>query len=248
MADANDITPALEQPTIADTSTLSNFVHAGAADLLRAVLKAPVHISPSVLDPYEATMEPSNWDSLTPTSELLAPFKWTVETTGQEAHDDWNARQAADRTHAVTQRIKTFAQGVGHDWRSIDPTSEELTLAAYLNSHAIREPMRQKCTGARGRIELDAGEAEAVAMAVTRSMTILVDDQAAVNLLRCLYPHVPIVRTCQLLVHAVRIKATTCHQAATLFNDVMVKEHGFYARRSGQQIYLLCDPARCKWQ
>jgi hypothetical protein len=79
-----------------------------------------------------------------------------------------------------------------------------------------------------------------------------VDDQAAVNLIRCLYPGAPVLRTCSILAHAVRKGYVTCEEAADLFNNRLAQEMGFYAsRKEGgvqQRLRLRCNPPRCIWQ
>jgi predicted nucleic acid-binding protein len=79
-------------------------------------------------------------------------------------------------------------------------------LASEFRSKSIWERIRHSCPeltrAGRKRLELGAGEAEVVAVAVKRRWTLLLNDQAAVNLVRCLYPEVPILPTCELLYYA----------------------------------------------
>ncbi|GIW31498.1 MAG: hypothetical protein KatS3mg071_1672 [Meiothermus sp.] len=91
------------------------------------------------------------------------------------------------------------------------------------------------------------GEAEAAAIAITRGWTLLADDQAICDLLRCLYPQVPVLRTCALLELAVRAGHISCKKAAHLFNEVL-PTMGFYARSRGQVLRLRCRPPRCTWE
>jgi predicted nucleic acid-binding protein len=86
---------------------------------------------------------------------------------------------------------------------SAPPTTSELALASSFRDRKIRVKERQECPNVPDRIELDAGEAEAAAVAVSRGFRFLVDDKAAVQLVRCLYPDVPVLRTCGLLAHVV---------------------------------------------
>lgn len=237
---------ALERPCIADNSVMSNFVQAGAADLLSALLNAPVRLSPTVLDPHEAVQNPQDWKGLVPSSELLGQLRHALEAEEQAASSG-SVPSSLVHYREISDRILDFAGRRGETWESIEPSVEELALAARLSSRAIREEAKARCPELRGRIELDAGEAEAVAIAVTRGWTILVDDQAAVNLLRCLYPRVPILRTCELLVHSVGSGLVTCPEASKLFNETIVEELGFYVYRAGQRLHLRCNPARCDW-
>lgn len=112
--------------------------------------------------------------------------------------------------------------------------------------------VRQRCPDIRGRIELDAGEAEAAAVAVSRGFTFLVDERAAVNLVRCLYPGVPVLRTCGLLAHAVKKGYVSCDEATELFDRRLAQEVGFYTSRKEdgvkQHLRLRCDPPRCIWE
>jgi predicted nucleic acid-binding protein len=127
--------------------------------------------------------------------------------------------------------------------------SSEMTSARSANTQS--RP-RQRCPDVRGRIEIDIGEAEAAAVAVSRGFTFLVDDRAAVQLVRCLYPEVTVLRTCGLLAHAVKKGHPPCKEAADLFNHRLAREIGFYASRkeSGmtQHLQLRCDPPRCVWE
>src|SRR5690606_5528288 len=152
-----------------------------------------VRLSPTVLDPHEAAQNPQDWKGLVPSSELLGQLRHALEAEEQAA----STPSSLAHYRKISGRILDFAGRRGETWEPIEPSVEELALAARLSSRAIREEAKARCPELRGRVELDAGEAEAVAIAVTRGWTILVDDQAAVNLLRCLYPRVPILRTCE---------------------------------------------------
>lgn len=236
------IREALAQPCVADTSVLSNFVQAGAAEVLVAVLDGPVRIPPTVLDPAEAASVLLTRPTRVPRSELLRQLQYDEDDPSRLRHD----QAATMGLEATTARIEGFARSQGVGWLPVDPTVEELSLATRLSSRVVRAEVREACPELRKRrIELDAGEAEAVAIAVSRGWTILVDDQAAVDLLRCLYPTVPVVRTCQILVHAVQRGTVSCPDAARLFNEVMVGELGFFASRRGKRLFLGCDPLGC---
>lgn len=246
MSTQGEIREALARPCVADNSLLSNFVQAGAADLLLSLLGAPVRLSPTVLDPFEVVL---GLQTRGPTlsSELLRQLQTSRDEEGVVGLAGFDRSVQANRP-PVTQRIQDFAEKLGRQWEPVEPTLEELALATRLSSRAIRAEARATCPELTGRIELDAGEAEAVAIAATRGWTVLIDDQAAVDLLKSFYPGVPIVRTCQLLVHAVDKGTISCQEAAILFNDVMVGALGFYAKRSGRILHLRCDPVRCKWE
>ncbi len=87
---------------------------------------------------------------------------------------------------------------------------------------------------------------------MSRGFTFLVDDRAAVQLVRCLYPSVPVLRTCGLLAHAVKKGYLPCDEAADLFNRRLAREMGFYASRKedGMREYLQlrCGPPQCVWE
>jgi len=237
-AEGASVDRALRGNCIADTSLLSNFVNTGYAQLLDRLLGGPVFLSPSVLDDQEVIHPLDSLDT-EPTSEFLRPL-YMAQFPGNEAYEPW------------APHIRSFALGKGTAWQPAAPTTSELVLASSFRNREIRAKVRQECPDVRGRIELDAGEAETAAVAVRRSYTFLVDDRAAVQLVRCLYPDVPVLRTCGLLAHAVRQGSLPCAEAAELFNRRLVRELGFYAsrRQDGvrQQLRLHCGPPRCDWE
>jgi hypothetical protein len=247
MSTEEEIKEALIRPCIADNSLLCNFIHAGAAGLLHTLLQGPVHLSPTILDPHEAIQDPQVWKELTPGSEFLGQLRRSLELERQVGGRN---QPPPDLTYyrRTTPRILDFTGRQGEQWEPVQPTPEELSHAAYLSSRAVREDARARCSALKGRIELDSGEAESVAIAAGRDWTLLVDDQAAVNLLKCLYPHVRVLRTCELLVHAALTGTIACPDAADLFNTVIVGELGFHARLAGKHLRLRCDPTRCSWE
>ena len=229
---------ALSGGCIADTSLLSNFVSTGYAHLLNQLLGGPVFLSPSVLDDQEVVPPLGSLDT-EPSSEFLRPL-YRAQFPGNEAYKSWSPH------------IRAFALGKGATWQLAVPTASELTLASSFGNKSIRATVRQRCPDIRGRIELDTGEAETAAVAVSRGFTFLVDDRAAVQLVRCLYPNVPVLRTCGLLAHAANKRYISCDEAADLFNRRLAQEMGFYASRTEagvkQRLQLRCDPPRCIWE
>jgi len=232
------IEEALSRRCIADTSLLNNFVHSASAWVLERLLGRPVCLSPTVLDVEETRLP--DFPRTEPTSEFLRP----LHMAGLPGYSEYRK---------IAPYIQSFALGAGDLWEPVEPSKEELALAARLSNRTIRSEVRRVCpeTG-RNRAELNPGEAEAAAIAITRGWTFLTDDQASVELLSCLYPDVPVQRTCALLVHTVEKEALTCEEASELFNRRMVDELGFWATRrldgTRQRLWLRCDPTRCLWE
>lgn len=223
---------------IADTSLLNNFVHSGSAYLLNRLLEGPVRLSPAVLDVQETLLP--EFPRVSPTSEFLKPLYMS------------SLPEYADHRR-IAPFIQSFALSAGDSWEPVDLEVQELLLASRLSSKSIRARVKSACPQiTRPRIELDPGEAEAAAIAIIREWTLLTEDQASADLLRCLYPSVPIVRTCPLLAHAVKQDHISCPEAADLFNRRMVDDLGFWAfRRFGGQrerLWFRCDPPRGTWE
>lgn len=229
---------ALSRRCIADTSLLNNFVHSTSGWVLERLLKKPVCLSPTVLDVEETRLP--DFPRTEPASEFLRPLYMAILPGYPEYRK-------------IAPFIQSFALGAGDLWEPVEPCKEELVLAARLSNRKIRSEVRRICPEtSRKKLELDPGEAEAAAIAITRGWTFLTEDQASVELLGCLYPDVPVQRTCTLLVHAVDQATLTCEEASELFNRRMVDELGFWATRridgSRQRLWLRCDPARCSWE
>ena len=237
-AEGASVERALREGCIADTSLLSNLVNTGYAPLLNRLLGGPVILSPSVLDEQEV-IHPLDALDTEPASEFLRPL-YMSQFPGNEAYEPW------------APHIRAFALGRGTTWQPAAPTTGELALASSFRNRKIRAEVRRRCPDVRGRVELDAGEAEAAAVAVSRGFAFLVDDRAAVQLVRCLYPGVPVLRTCGLLAHAVKRGYLPCEEAADLFNRRLGREMGFYAsrRKDGvrKDLRLRCGPPRCVWE
>jgi hypothetical protein len=171
---------ALRRRCIADTSLLNNFVHSGSAHLLNRLLEGPVLLSPAVLDPQETLLP--GFPRMPPSSEFLKTLH-LASVYGQE------------RYRTIAPFVQSFALDSGELWEPVEPTEEELILAIHFRSKEIKEEVRQRCPEIRrSRIRLGAGEAETAAIAVTRGWTFLTDDQASVDLIGCLFPHMPILR------------------------------------------------------
>jgi len=236
--DEASVERALSGDCIADTSLLSNFVNTGYAHLLNRLLGGPVLLSPSVLDDREV-VPPLDSLSTEPSSEFLRPL-YLSQFPRYADYVPW-------ATH-----MRAFALGKGTTWQPATPTVGELALASSFGDRRIRTDVRRRCPEARGRVELDDAEAEAAAVAVSRGFSFLVDDRAAVQLVRCLYPGVPVLRTCGLLAHAVRKGYLPCDEAMDHFNRRLAEEMGFYTSRKEdgimQHLRLRCDPLRCVWE
>ncbi len=229
---------ALSRNCIADTSLLNNFVHSGSARLLDQLLSRAIRLSPTVLDVQETLLP--DFPRVPPASEFLKPLYMSSLPEHPEHRE-------------IAPFIQSFALSVGDLWEPVEPSSEELALASRLSSKNIRDRVRNACPKiTRPRMELDPGEAEAAAIAINRGWTFLTDDRASAELLRCLYPNVPVMRTCPLLIHAVEQGYVSCKEAAELFNRRIVDDLGFWAFRklggARQRLWLRCDPPRCEWE
>jgi predicted nucleic acid-binding protein len=220
------IAAALGRPCIADTSVLSPLVQTNSAYLLKGLLSEPLHLGPTVLDEDDLSLP--GFPALTsePASESLYPLY--VHGANFERH------------RARGSLIAAFSQAVRTDWTPAVPTSEELRIATRLASRPIRDAVRDACPDARFSQPLDAGEAEALAIASTRNWTLLVDDQAAVTAARCLYPGVPVVRLCALLIEAIQSGLISCADASHLYEHDMRQRLGFRT-----PLRIKCDPPRC---
>ncbi len=229
---------ALSRRCIADTSLLNNFVHSGSAYLLDRLLRGPVRLSPVVLDIGE-TLLPAV-PQVEPASEFLKPL--------------WMSRYPEHATYrGIAPFIQDFALSAGELWEPAEPGKDELALAAYFSSKRVRADVQDKCPRIRRtRVELHPGEAEAAAIAVSRGWTFLTEDQASVELVQCLYPEVPVLRTCSLLMQAVKQGYLSCEEAADLFNQRIVDELGLWVyRRSDskrERLWLRCKPLKCVWE
>ncbi len=218
-------------PCLADTSFLSNFVFTGNAVLLQKALRAPVYLTPVVLDPEE----PLGAEFLLeqPQSEILRPL--------------FVARQQQNSKYKNAELpLETFIAGRETLWRSVALTADEERLAlSYRNGNIWRS-----CPGSKRLTGLDPGEAETIAVAISRQWSLLIDDQAGVELVKALCPQLQIVRTCQFLVRAVEKNLLQCESAEDLFNSQICGQWGFYAKRPGQKKYLRfrCNPPRCEWE
>ena len=229
---------ALSRRCIADTSLLNNFVHSASAWVLDRLLEGPIRLSPTVLD-VEETLLP-DFPRTEPASEFLRPL-YMASAPGRSDY------------RKIAPFIQSFAFAAGDLWEPVEPSKDELVLAVRLSNRTIRSVVHRTCPDvSRKKMELDPGEAEAAAIAITRGWTFLTEDQASVELLGCLYPDVPVQRTCMLLVHAVEQAILTCEEASELFNRRVVDELGFWATRRAnstrQRLWLRCDPTRCSWE
>ncbi len=236
--DELSIEEVLGRRCIADTSLLNNFVHSASVYVLDQLLKKPVQLSPTVLN-VEETLLP-DFPRTEPASEFLKP----LYMAGLPGHSEYKK---------IAPFIQSFALSAGGLWEPVEPSRDELILAARLRSKTIRTEVRRVCPNiSRRKVELDPGEAEAAAIAIRRGWTFLTEDQASAELLGCLYPTVPVRRTCTLLIHAAEQGLLTCEEAAALFNKRIVDQLGFWAfRKSGgtrQRLWLRCIPARCSWE
>ncbi len=227
-----EIVDALRRPCLVDTSLLTNFLYSGNALLLNQLIGQPMQITPAILDAAEVNLIDS--DTTTCASEVLRPLF---------ASEEKQERYKKTRTH-----IMSFARAGGTMWTGVDLSKDEYALAFSFREKAIWD----KCPLVRKKRKkgLGAGEAEVLAVAISRKWTVLLDDQAAVDLLRCLAPDLPVLRTCALLVEAVQRKLIDCVSAENLFNDQICGELLFNCKdpESGKFLRFRCDPPRGQWE
>lgn len=217
---------ALRRSCIADNSVLAPLVQAGGAHILDRILPEPLWLAPVVLDADELLLPGFPVLPARPASEFLRLLH--VRAARYESYRD------------RVPHIAAFAAPVGIHWRQVTPTEDEMRLTERFRRQSIRREVRKRCPDVNLRAPLDAGEAEALAVAATRGWTLLVDDQAAVTVARCLYPDVPIVRLCQLLVYAVTVGVLSCSDASALYGEEIRGRIGFYS-----SLHIDCDPPRC---
>lgn len=227
-----DIIDALRQPCLVDTSLLTNFLFSGNALLLNQLLGQPMQITPAILDPAEVELIDSHTEACA--SEALHPL--------------FASEEKQERYKNIKTHIMSFAKASGTMWNGVDLSPDEYALALSFRDKAIWN----KCpSGTRKRKKgLGAGEAEVLAVAISRKWTVLLDDQAAVDLLRCLAPDLPVLRTCALLVESVHRKLIVCKSAEHLFNEQICNELLFNCKDpdSGKFLRFRCDPPRCQWE
>ena len=226
------LSDALQRPCVIDMSLLTNFLYSGNALLLRQVLSQPPHITPVILDPAEIQFIDSSSSSCS--SEVLRPL--------------FAAEDKQERYSNVRTQIMDLARAEGNMWLGVELTEHEYALARTYLDKSIWD----KCpTSARRRKKgLGVGEAEVVAVAISRGWTALLDDQAAVDLMRCLAPDVPVVRTCALLVESVGKGLIECPAAEELFNEQICNDLLFHCRDAltGRVLRFRCNPPRCNWE
>ena len=229
---------ALGRRCVADVSFLNNFVHSESAHVLERILGGPVHLPPTVLDVHETLLP--DFPGVECFSQFLRPLSMFRLP-----------KYSSYRT--IAPLIQSFALAVGTLWQPVELTRDELVLAARLGSKRIRaEKQDTRPRANRRKMELGCGEAEAAAIAINRGWTLLTEDQAAVELLRYLYPEVPVQGACSLLVHAAEQGIIACSEAADLFNRRIVNNLRFWAfRMSGgkqERLWLRCNPTSCSWE
>lgn len=227
-----ELSPRLLGACIVDNAVLSNFVYAGAAPLLAHLAGEPLRIGPTVLDEAEAA------------TVLLPGMHFTSEALRVVARIS-----EPDAQHLDLPYLQTFVAARGTLWLPAAPTIDELAIAERLRSPQVTAQAKQRC-GLTGRLKIDAGEAEAVAIALSRGWTFLTDDRAAVEVISCLFPEIKTLRSCALLCLAAERQLISCSEAARLFNEVMVDQlHAHASRRKGtERLYLRCDPPKCHWE
>ena len=212
--------------------------------MLRRILGRPVCVTPTVLDVEEVEcFTSSSGIAAEPTSEILKP----TYMSGLPKNGHYRK---------MGSYASSFARGNGELWEPVMPSVEEVKLATRLRNQEIAEEVRaQDPSIKRPYLALSSTAAETAAVATSRMFTFLTDDPASVELVGCLFPHVPIVQTCSLLVHAVNNGRVSCTEASDIYNTRMVDGLGLRVTRGSgiekEQLQLKCNPAgtpRCSWE
>ncbi|MBS1992368.1 MAG: hypothetical protein JSS83_17715 [Cyanobacteria bacterium SZAS LIN-3] len=200
--------------------------------MLKQLLGQPVQITPVILDPTE--IEFIQETNSTCASEVLRPLFASAEKQG--------------RYQNVRTQIMSFARAAEDMWVGVELSEAEYSLASTFREKTIWDQCPS--TGRRRKKGLGAGEAEVLAVAISRRWTALLDDQAAVELMHCLAPNLPVVRTCALLTEAVNRNLIDCGSAEILFNKQICEELLFNCKNSatGKVLRLRCNPPRCVWE
>jgi hypothetical protein len=188
---------------------LAMFVDAGQFDLLVALAGGSLFVTPTVAD----------GDELPPyATRPLAEFARGLFRSQAEA-GALHANRVARRT--------AFYQAVGAMWSPVALTAAELhdaqkflQPATQVTARAINPAFRFKRIG--------AGEAEAAAVALSRSWTLWSDDSAIVGLLAALHPSLPVERIGRLLIRAVTEGLLSCEDAAHLYNSTFTQDLGLW--------------------
>lgn len=200
---------------------LAMFVDAGHTGLLAALAGGSVRVPPTVIHPNE-----------------VPPFD--RQPAAEFAMGLYNAqRDLLSPLHAMrVQRRTAFYQAVGTAWRPVFLSPAEIQQTRYFVSSAARQAVRRIDPTLRVK-RIQAGEAEAAAVAVTRGWTLWTDDLAMVNILSILHPDCKVERIGALLMRAVHEGLLGCQEAADLYNDVFKR-----TLRLWTTITLVCNGGR----
>lgn len=117
----------LSRRYIADTSLLNNFVHSASAHVLDRILQEPVRLSTTVLDVEEILLPDF------PRTELTSEFLRSLYMAGLPGYSNYRK---------IAPFIQSFALDAGSRWEPVQPSEDELGLAARLSSKTIRSRMR----------------------------------------------------------------------------------------------------------
>lgn len=211
---------------IVDNMVLAMFVDSGSATLLAALGGGGVQLSPSILDPLE-------W----PPQVGAQPQSEFVKGMARFARlgDATNQQRLVER-----ERFLHTTSGL---WVPTAPTLDELRLAVRLSSREERQ--RAKAITPAVRVaHIDPGEAECAAIAIARSVPFWSDDSGMVPLVRALYPHVPVSRTCALLAEAVNQGLLSYYNALELYEGVFksrfgLRSHAALKRLGGRAVCVI---------
>jgi hypothetical protein len=192
---------------------LGRFVDADAVSLLLVLAGGRVFVTPSIIEPLE-----------TP------PF--FQQPIAEFARGIFAAQRDLSRSHHATrvQRRTAFYQAVGTAWVPVVLSPAELQQARFFAARGLQQA--KAIDPAIRSKRVDGGEAECAAVAVMRGWTLWTDDSAIIAVLAALHPGHRIERISDLLVRGVKQGLLTCRDAASLYNDIFVKQLGLYSKVS----------------
>ncbi len=188
---------------------LAMFVDGGQLELLAALANGHLFVTPTV----------ANVDELPPyADEPVAEFARGLF---------WSQGKASPLHNNRVSRRTTFFQAAGVQWTPVTLTVAELIDAQRLLHPATRAEARAINPAFKYK-RIGLGEAEAAAVALSRSWPLWSDDAAIVGMLAALHPGQPVERIGRLLIRAVAERLLGCDEAAHLYNVTFKQDLGLW--------------------